>query len=216
MERTNYNRTAVYYDVLSRLVFGKAIMQAQTCLLSYIQTNDTVLIAGGGSGGILEAIDKRKPAKVVFAEASAKMLRRAQQRKLQHIAVEFKLGRVEAMHFEEPFNIILTPFLFDNFSDPSAATLFSALHQQLQKDGHWLFVDFDVSSPPRLWKKILLRSMYAFFRLTAGVTNNRLPDTEMLFRQYQYTLLLRQWHYHQLIRSDVWQNAAERLMSGKT
>lgn len=203
----NYNRVAGCYDLLSGIVFGNTLIRSQTCLLRFVKDNDKILIAGGGSGKILEEADRSglRGLEILYAEASAAMIRRAQKRKLSNITVQFATGAVEQMELPTGFDIIFTPFLFDNFTDEAAANLFSFLHQHLAPGGYWLYADFHVSSSSSLWKKALLQSMYAFFRLTAGVKTNRLPDTSRLFQQYAYQKVFQQWHYKRFISSEVWQ-----------
>ncbi len=203
----NYDRVAGCYDILSGIVFGNTLIRSQTCLLRFVKNNDKILMAGGGSGRILEETDRSdlQGLEVMYAEASAAMIRRAQKRSLSNITVQFAAGAVEQMDLPTGFDIIFTPFLFDNFTDEAAANLFSFLHQHLVPGGYWLQADFYVNSSSSLWKKALLQSMYAFFSLTAGVKTNRLPDISRLFQQHSYQRVFQQWHYREFISSEVWQ-----------
>jgi hypothetical protein len=49
----NYNNSAWFYDRLSRMVYGRALINAQVYLLQYVPAGASVLIAGGGTGWIL-------------------------------------------------------------------------------------------------------------------------------------------------------------------
>ena len=58
----NYNKIAPVYDMLSRLVFGKAIVNAQRRLLPGLPRGEyRLLIVGGGTGWILDELGKQKP-----------------------------------------------------------------------------------------------------------------------------------------------------------
>ncbi len=211
-DNPNYDRVVRYYDFLSAVVFGNSRMRSQTCLLHFLKNNDRILIAGGGSGKILEEIDRCgcSHLEVVYAEASAKMIRRAKQRSLSNLIVHFVEGGVEQVSPASRFDIVFTPFIFDNFSNEAAALLFSSLHQRLSPGGYWLHADFHVNRSSSLWKKALLQTMYAFFRLTTGVQTNQLPDIRRLFQQQAYRQKFQQWHYRRFIRSEVWQKPREQ------
>jgi hypothetical protein len=57
----SFNNSAWFYDRLSRLVYGKAIVNTQLYLLGYIQPNSNILIVGGGTGWILDEITRLHP-----------------------------------------------------------------------------------------------------------------------------------------------------------
>jgi len=207
MTGNNYDRVAFCYDALSRVIFGNTLTRSQTCLLPFLRDNDHILIAGGGTGKILEAIDRlgKKRLKILYADASLKMVRHARKRKLSNIEVEFVVSSVENLPFTGNFDIVLTPFLFDNFTEETASEVFASLHKQLLRGGYWLFVDFNMDNNAAGWKKALLKIMYHFFRATAGITANRLPDTDTLFRGHNYRLVFETWHYRRFVHSCVWQ-----------
>ena len=72
----NYNNAAWFYDSLSRVVYGKALIDAQVYLLQYIQPNSTILIVGGGTGWILEEVARIHPTglQITYVEAYAQMM----------------------------------------------------------------------------------------------------------------------------------------------
>ena len=78
MAVNDFNFIAPFYDVLARIVFGNAILKAQTTHLSEINENDQVLILGGGTGKLLEHIPFCD--RVDYVEKSEKMIRIAKRR----------------------------------------------------------------------------------------------------------------------------------------
>ena len=73
----NYDAAAWFYDGLSRLVFGDALVRAQRFLVEHIAAESKLLIVGGGTGWILEEIALMQPAslKIINVEISEKMMR---------------------------------------------------------------------------------------------------------------------------------------------
>ncbi len=101
------------------------------------------------------------------------------------------------------FDVIITPFLFDNFTQWECDSAFRLLHHSLAHKGRWLFTDFQQTR--RLWHKMLLRSMYLFFGLLAGIKARSLPDTAGLFSMADYEILDEQKFMKGFIVSSVFE-----------
>lgn len=200
MQQNNYDKVASMYDRLSRLVFQRSQIDAQVSLLKYIPAGSRLLIVGGGTGWILEQL----PAvhlSVTYVEISANMIALSKKRQLHQNTVEFIHLPIESFVPVHDYDVILTPFLFDNFAPERAQPVFQQLHQLLVKDGVWLFTDFEKS---RWWHKLLLKTMYTFFRLVAAVEAKSLYDMSACFREAQYQVVHRASYYVGFIQSVVY------------
>ena len=183
----NYDTIAPVYDFISRMVFGKAIVNAQVSLLKCLPVGDyRLLVVGGGTGWILEELAKQRPSglTVDFVEASGEMINLARKRNCGGNSVNFIHCPIE--DFEAPFlyQAILTPFVLDNFEEQKAKQVFTQLDKLLAKEGVWLYADFvyDKSNSP-VWQKGLLKLMYFFFRVTAKIEVNRLVNIDTYFEK---------------------------------
>ncbi|MCF6407838.1 class I SAM-dependent methyltransferase [Chitinophaga filiformis] len=205
--KNNYDNIARYYDFLSRIVFRTAQQDAQTALLPYIAADSKVLIAGGGTGWILEEMTKICPPGlyIYYVEISANMIALAKQRKYQH-AVTFVNMAIEDFNKDRShtFDVIITPFLFDNFSRERIKPVFLHLHGMLCPGGKWLFTDFHYQQHAPLWQRTLLRSMYIFFRILCHVEADALADIEPLFKEHQYKGLFEAFYFGRFIRTAVY------------
>ena len=176
----NYDRIAWFYDALAGLVFGPALRQAQqAALLAGLPPGaPRVLILGGGTGWALAEVLRQRPAaRVLYLEASAQMLARARRYQPafdQNAQVEFRLGTEQDLRPDEQFDVLITFFVLDCFP----AALLPAALRRLSTARHpaapWLLADFRL--PRRWWQRVLLRTMYLFFRLTTGLQARTLPD----------------------------------------
>lgn len=211
--RNNYDNIARYYDFLSRLVFRTAQQDAQTELLPYIKKNNTILIAGGGTGWILEKIAEKCPPglTIYYIEISANMIKLAKQKKYQPNTVIFINQAIEDVAVEEvpKFDVMMTPFLFDNFTRERIAPIFTHLHRMLQPGGNWLFTDFHYQESAPFWQKLLLNTMYTFFRIICHVEAAALSDIEPLFSSNHYTLLHVSFYFKKFIRSAVYRKGPD-------
>jgi 2-polyprenyl-3-methyl-5-hydroxy-6-metoxy-1,4-benzoquinol methylase len=162
-----------------------------------------VLIAGGGTGWILEEIKRihTDGLEIDYVEASAKMIQLSKLRNYQGNVVNFIQMPIEHYEGERPYDVIITPFLFDNFKADTIRLVFGKLSAMLKTGGVWLYADFvyDQATSP-WWQQLLLRSMYLFFKITAGVDANELVDMDDYFVN-DYQRVFKSYRYARFIRS---------------
>lgn len=209
----NYDKIAGLYDFLSRLVFGQAQVNAQVDLLPYVAAGSRILVAGGGTGWILEKLAAMHPSglRITYVEISANMIALAKKRKVGDNEVLFVHAPVEQFVTAERYDTILTAFLFDNFSPGRAAAVFSLLDGLLNKEGNWLFTDFVYRKEQgRLWQGLLLKIMYWFFGQLCKVEGKHLVDTTPLFTAAGYRQMYTAFRYWGFIKSIVYRKTNGR------
>jgi ubiquinone/menaquinone biosynthesis C-methylase UbiE len=202
----NYNNAAWFYDRLSRIVYGNALVKAQVYLLQYIRPGATILIVGGGTGWILEQIALIHPSglHITYVEVSDKMMALSQKRNTGNNQITYINDAIENVTGLGSFDIIITPFLFDNFTPEKLETVFTHLHYSLKNNGLWLNADFQLTG--KWWQNILLTSMLFFFKVLCGVESTQLPDYEKLYRHYGYETLDSKTFFGEFIISKVYRN----------
>lgn len=200
----NYDTVAWCYDSFSRLVFGNAQVVAQVCLLSFIPQGSRILIAGGGAGWILEEIAKVHSSGLVitYIDASEKMVALAAQRNAGNNEIVFKAADVEDAMNNDEYDVVITPFLFDNFTQEKAGELFVAIDKHLGPQGLWLYCDFRRTGI--LWHRLLMKMMYAFFRICCGVKATQMPDMDSCFEQRHYVTVAQRSYMNGFITSLVY------------
>ena len=212
--QNNFDFVAPFYDQLAGLIFGKVIRNSQTWLLPFIPENATILLIGGGTGWLLTKILRRTQAsKIVYLEASGKMLERSKKRyalgpKNSRTNVEFRLGTESQLAEKENFDIIITPFLLDLFLPENLQELMAKLFAHLKPDGLWLIADFEPENAIRFWQKSLLNIMVQFFKVTANLQSNELPDLNAAFARFPLKFLQKTHFYHKLIFAAAYQKPA--------
>ncbi|KAA5534822.1 class I SAM-dependent methyltransferase [Taibaiella lutea] len=203
----NFDIVAPVYDRLSRLVFGRAQMNAQIHPLKNIPPDSHVLIVGGGTGWILESISRQYNSglKITYVEISGKMIKLAKTADTGDNLVEFVHAAIEGYQTELKFDAILTPFLFCNFLQGTTALVFNKLHSFLKPKGLWLIADFTVNEGKgKWWKSLLTKSMYLFFKLFGIVEGNALTNMQPVFFAHQYVLKEETFYYRGFIQSAVY------------
>lgn len=202
----HFDRLAFIYDKLVRLVFGSTLKNAQSHYLPRLPEKGHLLILGGGSGWILEEIEKVKPAlKVDYVEASQKMLNLAKGRKLK-LEVNFIHGNEQMLSSTTKYDALLTPFFLDLFGPLRLLATMSLLDQQLKIGKPWLFVDFYIPQKgvKRRFAKGLIYVMYRFFRLLCRIDARKLPDFDQAFEVANYEMREETAFYADMIRSRIY------------
>lgn len=182
----NYDNAAWFYDRLSRMVYGKALIKAQTQFLHLIPANGKILIAGGGTGWIIEELSKMHLSGLLinYVELSAKMMAKARNRNGADNIVTYINQPVEAANLPVDFDVVITPFLLDSLSPDVFDKVFDSLHHALKPGSLWLNTDFQLTG--KWWQKLLLKSMYFFFRMIGCVDNVDLPLIKQRFAEAGY------------------------------
>ena len=177
---TGFDRVAWCYDALAGVVFGPAQRRAQRAALAGLPAGAPhLLILGGGTGWVLLEVLRRRPqATVLYLEASPRMLARARARLARECPaaahqVEFRHGTQAMLAPAEQFDSIVTFFVLDCLALPELPKALAQLRLALRPGATWLLADFRPAR--RGWRWLLLKLMYAFFRLTTGLRASELP-----------------------------------------
>jgi tRNA (cmo5U34)-methyltransferase len=181
-ELDRFNIIAGLYDKLARVVFGETIVAAQLFYLPKISDCKNVLIIGGGTGLVaLRVLEMYPQTKVTYVEASGKMIGLTQDK------VNYFSDRITFIHGTEksipPSNFydgVITHFFLDLFPDKELTEVIATI----KKSTHgaiWLVTDFE--NDGKKWQRLLLWTMYRFFRITARIQAKWLPGWRTALRE---------------------------------
>jgi ubiquinone/menaquinone biosynthesis C-methylase UbiE len=200
----NYDNSASFYDSLSRMVFGRALVNAQVYLLPHIPKNANILIIGGGTGWILEEITRIHSSglTITYIEISAKMIALSRKRNTGENKVVFINKAIEQAELTPVFDVVMTPFLFDNFTETHLPGAFTHIHQALKPGGLWLYTDFQLTG--KWWQYLLLKSMLLFFKVLCGVESWHLPDVVGQFGECGYSVIEKKSFFKDFVVSRVY------------
>lgn len=204
--KRGYDLIAPIYDKLAMLFIGTSLRKAQVHFLHLIPTHSNILIVGGGTGWILEEITKvhHQNLCIDYVDVSAKMIALARKRNVGKNEVHFIQQSIIDFTSDKQYDVIITPFFFDNFKDETAQKIFSLLHQKLSETGLWLYTDFQVKNKNSYWQKAVLFMMYSFFRIAANIEAARLPDMVSQFQHHQYQLIKSELFLHHFIVTSAY------------
>lgn len=197
-----FNRLAPFYTIISTLVFGKKLKQAERHFLAILKPNDRVLILGGGSGNFLQALLQRQPDVIIdYIDISSRMIALAKKKTRHPSNVNFIIGTEENIPTQK-YSSVITNFYLDLFSDKTLQHIVQKIKIHVQPDAQWLATDF-ISQ--KRWHKILLWIMYRFFRVTTGIEASRLPDWQSTLQKAGMQEIRSKKFYCGFIKSSVYQ-----------
>ena len=205
MESLNgFNWISGVYDRAARVVFGKAILNAQLTFLDDIPINCKILILGGGTGRILEEMIRVNPRRAIwYIDASSAMLERAKERlrELPAHDVHFLHGTVNSIPGEIKFDVVITNFFLDLFTVQSLVGIMEKIDKALLTESLWLVTDF--VNGKKLYQRLLLYAMYLFFRITSKLEARKLPPWEAMLKKWGFKKLKSALFFNAFIKSAV-------------
>lgn len=180
----NYNYIAPYYDLLSRICFLNRQQLAHKIILKHLNSGDQILWLGGGSGWFLEDINKLNiDLEFDYVEFSTVMIEKAKARKVSNINVNFYQEDFFQFVPNKNYDVIITAFVFDHFSEKECEILLKKYNQFLNKKGKWAYVDF--CEEQNFIQRFLTKSMVLFFNLVAGIGAKDFPKVNGLFDDFE-------------------------------
>jgi len=199
---SGFDFLAPLYDSLARLVFGKSIVDSQTYYLEKIPQGSRVLILGGGTGWLLEELQKRSPSCTVwYIEVSKKMIQRASQRDLKS-EVHFIHGTEESIPTHQKFDVVITNFYLDLFSEKTLTGVVQRISSHMTTSSCWIVTDFIQGG--KWWHKLMLNMMYLFFKFVCDIEANQLPEWIVQLRSQGWTQGTERVWYSHFIKSTIW------------
>ena len=199
----NYNNSAWFYDGLASLVYGKALVNVQVYLLHHIPANSNVLIVGGGTGWILEELTRIHPKglTITYVEIAPAMIGLSKKRNTGYNKVTFINDAIENVILLPDFDVVVTPFLFDNFTEQTLYKVFNGINGLLKKDGLWLNCDFQLTG--KWWQWVMLKSMFVFFRLICNIEASKLPKIKECFEHDGFKTIAQKNFFGEFIGAGV-------------
>ncbi len=177
----NFDRIAPVYDLLAGIVFGKSIRRAQTLFLKEIPQGGHVLVLGGGTGWLLAELLSLNPnCKVVYIDASLKMVEMAKKKAEGSNNVFFVHGTENSVPRGIEFDAIITHFYLDLFGQESCTKVVSLIRSSCHHRTLWLACDFMNRT---WWHSAMLCVMYRFFRVMTSLNVREFPEWKKSIRQ---------------------------------
>ena len=204
-----FNKIAPFYDAASTICSLNRIHQSQMWLLSKKMKFSKALIIGGGDGKfLLEAMKQGLSEQYCYIDLSDAMNKLARnkiekQLPLSLNSVVFICGSYQDIPEHQKFDLVITPYFLDCFSEDELSLVMAKLYAQLTMAGTWFFTDFNI--PKDMTRsfifKNIVRLLYRILNLFCDLGVNSLPDFKKEFCKYSFTLLHEKYFLITILKS---------------
>ncbi len=209
-----FNKIAPFYHVVSMIFSLNRIRKSQMWLLSQNMKFSKALIVGGGDGEfLLEAMKKGLSEQYYYIDISDAMIKLAQRKIEKRLPLSLKsvifiCGSYQDIPYNQKFDLIITPYFLDCFSNDELSLVIAKLYAHLTNEGTWFFTDFNIpenKTRSYIFKNII-QLLYRIINVFCDLGVNRLPDFKKEFHKYKFTLLQEQYFLGGLLVSRIYKN----------
>ena len=197
----NFDAIARWYRWLEYSGFGGELQRRRCVFLSEVADARRVLVLGAGDGRFLvKLVKQNRGASIDYVDLSLEMLELARGRAGDGVTYlhgdALKMGLPEA-----EYDLIVTNFFLDCFDETDLTKLVDRVTKSARTDARWLVSEF---RQPAAWARLVVRALYAFFRVTTGLKTTRLVDHRPLLAQQGFRLAKEERARFGLLASELW------------
>lgn len=180
-------------------------MASQSWFFNKIPAGSRILILGGGTGWILEELQKCDATSTIwYVEISSAMMKRAQHWKVMN-DVHFILGTEEMIPPGLVFDVVITNFYLDLFSDDKLKWVVQHINRHTSSPTTWLVADF--IDGKIWWQRLMLKTMYLFFNVVCDIQAKQLPHWHKRLEEQGWKEIHGKFWYGTFIKSTLWKRA---------
>src|ERR1041385_102172 len=208
----SFDTLAAHYRWMEFVLAGEKLQRCRTAFLDEIPAARHVLLVGEGHGrGLVECRRRFANAAITCVDASGRMLAQSRQRLLRHnpAASPVKYIQADVLTWTPTghrFDLIVTNFFLDCFRADQLERIIPRLAAATAAETNWLVAYFQTPSAglKRVRSRLVLWTMYAFFRLLTRLPARNLTAPDGYLRRAGFTLHRRTESEWGLLHSDWW------------
>ncbi len=199
--------------MLSKLVFGNALLDSQFYFLKQLKGRNRILLAGIGTGHLLKEIIKQDIAsEIVCVDISEGMLEQTQKLNSscafqKSISLQYICSPIQGFVDEKKFDLIFFPYLLDCISAKDIITILARTKRQLNPSGKIIFTDFYIPQQPflvKIYARLLVKILLLFFNAICKIGVKKLPDFDSLFSAQGFQLVAEKKFYRGILVTQMY------------
>lgn len=209
--RTSFDPIAKVYVIIERLTFGSLLEKTRLHYLPALTHSKNALVLGDGDGRFLaRLLAENSDLCATAVDSSASMLRLLRRRCEASVPdVQQRLCTVHsdvlAFHTMEKYDLVVTHFFLDCFSDADLKLVMQAINPSVDIEALWVFSDFRVPQGALAFPaRFLIRGLYFAFRVLTGLHVTQLPDHERLLALSGFSRIAFHHRFGGILTSELW------------
>jgi ubiquinone/menaquinone biosynthesis C-methylase UbiE len=208
----SFDLLAPHYRWMEFVLAGGKLQRCRTTFFDEIPAARNILLLGEGNGRSLVECCRRFPdARLTCVDASEPMLAQARRRVARHTPaasrVEFILADIlNWTPADRTYDLIVTNFFLDCFRADQLEQIVFRIARGTAPGANWLIADFNLPAkgPKRIRSRLILWSMYAFFRAVTRLPASQLTPPDSFLEGAGFSLQRRTESEWGLLHSDWW------------
>ncbi len=216
--RVSFDLIARPYKTLEYLTFGNMLEKTRLHYLPNLARCRNALVLGDGDGRflsrLLAANQKIRATAVDNSGAMLRLLRQRCEANVTDCKQRLRIIQSDVRTFvpTETYDLIVTHFFLDCFSQEDLGLLVRRLVPSLAPEASWLISEFRIPKGAlALPAGLLVRSLYLAFRILTGLRATHLPDYGIDFRRSDLSRIAFHHHYGGILTSELWQKESVQL-----
>lgn len=208
----SFDTLAPWYRSMEAVTAGGILQRCRTTFLAQAKECRCALLLGEGPGRFLVELLRVNPyVTVTCVEQSPRMIEEA-RRELKRSGLDAARVRFEPCDIlnwrpeRVEFDLVVTHFFLDCFQRRELEELVAIVASSTTADAVWLLADFRL--PATGWQRwrarAVLTLLYAFFRVTTGLSASRLTPPDEFLEGAGFRLAGRRLVNCGLTHSDLW------------
>ena len=217
----SFDNLSKIYWLVEYIVFGNILEQTRKSSHRVFESlpQARVLALGDGDGRFsCDTLNRFANIHIDSLDSSKGMINTATDRihrSDSNLLNRYKPIVADALSHKYPidsYDIVVSQFFLDCFTDDQVKELVARLSLTLKPGGYLCYADFAYPNrqPMKSISKIVLPTLYRFFRLTAGLSTNHLPQVNL---SDSLDLLEREVWLQGFIVSETWQKRTDRAIT---
>ena len=177
----NFDRIARPYRLLEYLSIGRLLEKTRFTFMHRMQCAKKALVLGDGDGRFTaKLLQENDAVRVTAVDISPEMLRLMRER-CSWAGGRLKTVNTDALSFcredSQKYDLVVTHFFLDCLSQSEVNELAALVASLTEPEAVWVLSEFAIPrNAMRLPARVLVRGLYAAFRIVTGLRTSRLPD----------------------------------------
>lgn len=208
---SGFDRLAKPYRWMEYLTFGRALQRCRLRFLPDLTKTQSALVLGDGDGRFAEKLLRAAPqCRLHAVDGSVAMLRVLQTRcgagdRVSTHRADLAQTLPDAV-CTGTFDLVATHFFLDCLTTPQADALVAQVRPLLRPGACWVVSEFDIPrGAMRVPSAVIVRALYAGFRVLTGLRTQRLPDYRSAMERYGLVCRTRVASMGGLLVSELWE-----------
>jgi SAM-dependent methyltransferase len=202
----NFDWIAPHYWWIERLGMGRTLERRRRWFLPSLEHARRALVLGDGDGRFLrELLRHNRLVHADYVDVSGRMLELARRKAGEKRVFYQKADARIAAFPESEYDLIATHFFLDCFGPSEMDDLIARIAAAAKPESRWVVSEFCISTIPA---RLLVRALYLFFRITAGLKTRRLVDHRPVLRSHGFRLISSSRARGGLVVSELWERGS--------